>query len=112
MIYHGTEVVESIAVRPMEDMDVKHYINMVKMSDEARFYVDCCCNPDWFYDFKMENNSDYERIKFCIMENIFKCETMDELLYTLGEAFEAGFDDILIKDVCECNGDCANCRHE
>lgn len=124
MIYQGTDVVEIIAINPMNDMNETHYINMVKSGTGPVFYVTCCCNSDWYYEFVMENNSDYEIVKFNIMETIFECDTMNELLCALSKVFEEGFGDILIEDKCECacdepgececqcDGDCGNCRHE
>lgn len=126
MIYQGTDVVEVIAINPMNNTNETHYINMVKSGDYSMFYVTCCCNADWFYEFAMENNSDYERVKFNIMEAIFKCDTVNELLCTLSDVFEEGFGDILIENndgcececcdhgecECQCDGDCGNCRYE
>ena len=109
MVYHGTYVVERIAVRLMSSLNETHFIDLVKDADAPVFYATCCCNEDWFYEFSMSNNSDYERIKHNIMETIFECDTMEELLNTLSEIFEDGFANILVKD--ECNCDCENCKN-
>lgn len=104
MVYHGTDLVEVIQVHPMDDLGGTHCVNLVKSADNATFYVTCCCDEDWSYEFYMLNNSDYERIKFVIMEAIFNCDTMDELMETLSETFEDGFEDILVNS--ECCGEC------
>ena len=108
MIYKGTYDVEIIEVTPMDDLSEAHYIQMQKSRDDATFSVTCCCDEDWCYEFEY-NKSDYERVKFNVMECIFECETMDELLDTLSEVFEDGFEP-LDRDVVECDGDCENCE--
>lgn len=108
MVYHGTDNVEMIQIRPMDDLDNVHFISMVKNANEPTFYVTCCCDDNWGYEFYLENNSDYDRIKFNIMEAIFECNTMDELLVVLSEVFEDGFSDLMVEN----NGcDCDNCDH-
>lgn len=96
MVYRGTDLVEIIAISPMNSLDEEHYINIVKSATEPTFYVTCCCYEDWKYEFYLENNSDYERIKWCIMDAIFECDTMYELIDTLSATFEDGFEDIIV----------------
>ena len=107
MVYYGTLVDEKIAFHYVGDFENMHYINMAKSIDEPVFYVSCCCDLDWIYEFKMKNNSDYERVKYCIMETIFECEDMDELLDVLGERLSDGFHCLLIDN--ECDGICEDC---
>lgn len=112
MVYHGTYSKEIIAVRPMDWLNETHFIELVRSADEPTFWVTCCCDEDWFYEFYLESNSDYERVKFNIMEQIFKCDTMDELLGTLSEIFEDGFESILVEHECDATCDCENsCNH-
>lgn len=110
MIYHGTDLVEVIQVHPMDAMNETHYINLVKCADEPMFYVNCCCDEDWGYEFQMNNNSDYERVKLNIFDAIWECEDMDSLMRVLSETFEDGFANILVED--ECNGDCEHCERD
>lgn len=105
MVFCGSTNVERIIVHPMDNLNESHYIDIVTDKDDPVFYVTCCCDEDWGYEFPY-NKSDYERIKFNIMEAIFECDTMDELLDVLSEIFEDGFE--TIED--ECDGDCANCE--
>lgn len=107
MVYHGTVVSEKIAFHPAGEPSKLHYIELTKSPNEPLFWVSCCCYEDWFYEFSLESHSDYERVKFNIMDAIFECEDMDELLTCLGEVFEDGFANILIEhcDDCECNDD-------
>ena len=109
MMYRGSSFVELIAFCPNGEPENTHFIEMHK--GDGMFWVTYCCDADWCYEFYMYNQSDYERVKFNIMEAIFECEDTDELLNTLSEIFQDGFADILIED--ECDGDCENCEcHE
>lgn len=105
MVYCGTGNVERIFVHPMNNLNESHYIDIVTNKDDPTFFVTCCCDEDWVYEFEY-NKSDYERVKFNIMEMIFECDTMDELLDALSEVFEDGFE--IIDD--ECDGDCQHCE--
>jgi hypothetical protein len=100
MVYHGTVVSERIGFYPAGDPANLHYIEITKAPNEPLFWVSSCCDEDWFYTFAFESNSDYERIKYNIMEAVFKCESMNELLVCLSEIFEDGFSDILIHNEC------------
>jgi hypothetical protein len=110
MVYKGTDNIEIIQVHPMDNLSETHFISLVKPANSPTFYVTCCCNEDWGYEFYLENNSDYERIKFNIMETIFEAETMNDLLETLSEVFEDGFSDIMVEN-CDCE-DCNCCCEE
>lgn len=106
MVYHGTVASEKIAFHPDGEPSKLHYIELTKSPHEPMFWVSCCCDENWFYSFYMEGNSDYERVKFNIMETIFECEDMADLIETLSDIFEDGFSDILIYDN---DQDCENC---
>ena len=108
MIYHGTYSIERIAVHPMDNMRETQFIELTKSADSPTFWVTCSCDKDWFWEFYMTNNSDYERVKLNIMDAIFECDDMDALMAVLSEVFMDGFGDMLVKD--ECDGDCENCE--
>ena len=112
MVFCGTGAVERIFVHPMDDLNSSHYIDLIMGKDTPTFAVTCCCDDDWCYEF-VYNKSDYERIKFNIMEAIFECDTMEELLDELTERFEDGFSDLFVDlepdDDFECDGDCEDC---
>lgn len=108
MIYHGTYASETIEFYTVSRPDIAHWIEMTKSADDPTFFVTCCCDPDWHYEFYMENNSDYERVKMTIMDAIFNCENPDALIDELSEIFEDGFMDILVEND-GCDGDCDNC---
>lgn len=109
MVYYGTHNVECIEFHTAGNYKDRHFIMMSKQPDASIFTVECCCDSEWHYDFWMENNSDYERVKFNIMQSIFECEDMDALMVVLTEIFEDGFADILVKNECNCGGNCENC---
>ena len=106
MVCYGVSITEKLIACYDDGMEI-HFIEMTKEADMPIFSVSCCCDDDWYYEFYMENNTDYERVKFNILSAIFECEDMDELLTCLSEVFEDGFANILIEhcDDCECNDD-------
>ena len=101
MVCLGVSAAERIYVSPEGEME-SHFIELTKWGDTPTFSVSCCCDEDWYYEFYMENNTDYERVKFNILSAIFECEDMDSLMRVLSETFEDGFADILVKDKCNC----------
>lgn len=107
MVYGGTYTSETIVIKAEGQMQ---YIELMKSANEPTFSVSCGCDEDWGYEFIMEDNSSYERVKITIMETIFECESMEEVLSTLSEIFENGFADILIDN--GCNGDCEHCENK
>ena len=70
----------------------------------------------WEFEY---TRSDYERVKYLIMDAIGECSTMEELMDVLTENFEAYHmvlandeDEYEYEDDCECDGCCENCtRH-
>lgn len=107
MVYDGTNNSELIVFHTVEDSDYKHFIELYKYMNSQVLSVGCCCDRDCGYKFFMTSNSDYERIKFNIMEAVFECEDVDELLDTLDEIFCDGFSDIMLEN--ECGGHCDYC---
>lgn len=101
MVCYGVSATERL-IACYDDGTEMHFIEMTKQADMPIFSVSCCCDEDWYYEFYMENNTDYERVKFNILSAIFECEDMDSLMRVLSETFEDGFADILIKDECNC----------
>lgn len=116
MVYHGTSNTETIWFGPENNIEEVHYIELHKADDEPVFYVTTCCNDDWVWAFKMDTSSNYEMVKFTIMEAAFECCCINNLLDTLDEIFEEDFVDILVEDEdeceCGCNGNCCEqCDH-
>ena len=114
MVYHGTSMSESILFHPIGNHNQVHFVEITKAATKPTFFVTCCCDEEWFYEFYMDNNSDYERVKMAIMEAIVDCDSVYDLMDELSEIFEDGFTDILVEDDCDddcgCDGDCENCE--
>lgn len=109
MIYNGNYEVENIVVHDeVGDSEIAHCISITTGKHEPVFSVTCCCDPEWIWKF-WYSKSNYELIKFQIMDCIVENETMEELLESLDEVFEEDYNDILF-DEDECDGDCENCE--
>ena len=110
MIYEGTYEAERLVFTEVGG-EVEHWIALAKAKDEPKFCVTCCCSDEWIWEF-WYNKSDYERIKFTVMEAIFGCETVEELMEDLDGVFEEGFEDIVAydDDEFECDGCCDECE--
>ena len=98
MTYCGTSVTETILVHDDGNHDVNHAIELTRCSYSSEFLVSYCGDECWYYEFSMKDPSDYERIKFCIMENVYKCRNMPSLIENLNNIFENYFADILIQE--------------
>lgn len=107
MIYNGTGVAEFINVNDRG----KHYnIEMAKMPNKSTFVICSDYDDDWGYEFYMENNSDYEKIKFHVMKYVVECNAMYEVLTNLSKLLEDGFADIIVEEEFECECNCENCN--
>ena len=102
MVYYGTQHSERIGFHAIADHENVHFIELTKSADEPTFIVTCCCKPGWYYEFMMENNSDYERIKLMVMDTMFNADDIDEMIDELSEIFEDGFSEILVDHSCNC----------
>lgn len=106
MVYCGTLAKEIIVVHPVED-ETLYVIEMTKSAEEPVFWVSCNYKKDMVWEFYLENNSDYERVKYDIMDNLFNCDTMDELMNTLAAVFEDDFCAVrVINEECKCACKC------
>lgn len=107
----GVYEIETIVVHPNDDPHSSHYIEIEMDKEDPIFYVTCCCDEDWGWAF-WYSKSDYERVKYAIMDIIHECGTMEELMDVLDEIFVEYFDEVLVceDDEFECDGDCENCE--
>ena len=111
MILCSNENVEIIYVHENNNLDDRHYITMTTNEDGTTFTVGCCCDELWEWVFEY-NRTNYEVIKFLIMDCIAECNTMTELINTLDDVFETDCEDIVVYEQegeFECDGDCDNC---
>lgn len=113
MVYNGTCKTETIWFSTEDDFDELHYIELHRADDESVFYVTTCCNDEWIWAFNLCVPSNYDMIKFVVMDEIFECCCMSNLLETLDEIFTEEFMDIVVQNTeeCECNVCCENCNH-
>ena len=118
MILCGFGNLERIMCHEADTLDVQHYIDLTMDKDEPVFYVTCCCDNEWQWDFGY-SKTNYERIKNIIVDCIFECDDMEELIDTLDEIFEEivyGSDEEIEEeyeeDECdECCGCCGRCEY-
>lgn len=111
MYFCGKYEEESFLVHPMDDLDSTHFISIIKAKEEPIFSVTCCCDDEWVWDF-WYSSSNYERVKWFIMDAIFNSETMDELIDVLDDAFAEYCEEMVAYDDecdCDCDCDCENC---
>ena len=112
MVYHGTSKIETIWVGPENDMDDVCCIDMTKVYDENAFYVSTCCNTDWVWKFNMEGETNYEMVKHTIIDEVFECENMIELMDHLDDIFGELFGDIVAyEDEAHDECCCEACNH-
>ena len=109
MIYHGTSKAETIFIGPENDLNDVCCIDLIKMHDEPAFCVTTCSNTDWVWKFYMDGESNYEMVKHSIIDAIFECNNIIELIDYLDEFFEENFYDIVVYEE-EAYDDC-NCEH-
>lgn len=94
MIYHGTTRTESILVHPYDDEANIQFIDMISDAESSTVYVNV---DDYGWEFVMRSLSDYEHIKFIIMEVARTVNDMNELVSELNETFIEEFEDILVE---------------
>lgn len=115
MVYQGSSFSEVIIVHTFDNPKERYFIELTRIDDEPVLNVDCVVGEQsYFWEFDISRISDYERIKFNILNTVFECDTIYDLMETLEEIFTDGFADIMIGNVhdecdVECCGDCASC---
>lgn len=108
---------ERIIVHPDNAPHESHWINITIDKDNPVFYVTSCCDEDWSWDF-WYSKTNYDVVKYIIMDCIAECKTMDQLIYVLDDCFEEECADMICYEAelqedefeCECDGDCDNCE--
>ena len=114
MIYRGTDFTERINMSPMDRMNSTQWIEMRRFAASHKLEVFLCDDYGnrrkvWSWWFNLDKPMTYEQIKHNIMENMFECDTMEELAETLDDVFNDGFADVLFdydeseEDECNCD---------
>ena len=110
MVYCGESLTESIIMHKEELGKVieneSHCINITTSIHEPKFYVTCCCNEEWVWEFYYTSKTDYARVKMCIIDMMYECNNMYQLMDLLDEVFLEVFEDMLVEEDCECCGNC------
>lgn len=110
MVYCGSSYTENIIVHE-ENLqgiieDVAHCISLTTAAHEPKFCVTCCCNEEWMWEFYYTSKTDYERVKMCVMDMLYECNDMYQLMDLLDEVFLEVFEDMLVEEEIECCGNC------
>lgn len=117
MILCGFGNLERIMYHEDHDLETQHWIDLTMDKDEPIFYVTCCCDEEWQWEFGYSKTM-YERIKNIVTDCIFECDTVEELIDDLDEIFEEivygdNYDDVEEyeddDDEDDCCGDCGRC---
>ena len=87
MIFCGNISLERLMVNPNDDPHSSHYIDITMDTGMPVFYVTCCCDTDWEWGF-WYSKTNYESIKYIIMDSILGCATMDELIDRLDKFYK------------------------
>ena len=106
MTYYGTVKKEEIMFK-LDDGSFES-VTLSKSCVTPTFIVATSYDDEWIWEFWMEDPSVYEMTKHIIMDTVFECDDMDELMEMLDEIFEEDFMDFVVDD--ECDGDCENCE--
>lgn len=116
MMLCGIYESEKIMVHPNDAPHTSHYVEITKDKDNPMFYVTSCCDEEWNWTF-VYSKTNYELVKYTIMDLVMLCDTMDELIDALNDVFEEEFTEMTFNEAelqeeeveWECDGDCENC---
>lgn len=117
MIFCGNVSSEKLVVHPNDNPHSSHYIEITMEKNLPVFNVTCCCGENWEWRFWYDKTS-YDVVKHLIMDCIIGCDTMQELIDTMDDVFDANCRDMIFDademdydpdSIVECDGDCDNC---
>ena len=95
MIFKGIGASENIWFQSPDTRMMYRFILSKHSEEAANFSLSCSFDDEWFYSFCSDNVSDYERVKFSLMDTLFNCENEVDMLPSLSKMIEDGFSDIL-----------------
>jgi hypothetical protein len=111
MIYRGTYKSERITFGSEDEICSNYAVELCKGMERNDFCVIVETDAyDCIWEFETDDASDYERVKFNIMEVMFEVETLDEFIDVLDDIFTDGFADILVDDEGDCDECCGCCE--
>ena len=106
MIYDGTIEIEAMMAHPEDNPDAVYSVKMRKSAEENIFYVYSDYDEDFEYAFWLDGTTNYEVVKFTIMDTLISFASWDEALQVLENDFMTSLRQILV----QCDGDCENCN--
>ena len=111
MIYHGTSQIDRIYVKEEGNEPVIHWFDLMLDDEKPVFTLTSCCNEEWIWKFYY-TKTNYDIVKYLVMESSVNCEDIYEITEELDEIFCEEYEDIVYWEDEEefvCNGDCENC---
>ena len=107
MVYCSTGSLERLFFHPNNNLEERHWVDLEMSNCGATFSVTMCCDDEWVWEFYYTSKTDYERVKMCIIDMLYECNNMYELMSLLDEVFLEVFEDMLVEDEeVECCGNC------
>lgn len=97
MRYFGTEKMETIAFQTEGEHPEVHFVTLGCPMYEPLVEVTCCCDESWRYLFALDSPSDYERLKYDIMEAAAYSQTTDVLMGELDAIFAERYGHLMIE---------------
>ena len=95
MIFKGIGASENIWFQSADTNIMYRFILSKSSSNPGNFSLEVSHNEEWGYSFCTDDSSDYERIKYSLMETLFDCENETDMLSTVSKMIEDGFSDII-----------------
>ena len=109
MIFCGIVETEQIDLHPDNDLDKLYSISLTMDKHEPKFYVWSDYNKQWFWEFWYLSKTNYEKIKYCIIDVASECNDIAETLNALTQVFFEYFDDVLVSEEDMCQYENENC---
>ena len=114
MMLCSVENLERFYVHPSNNPHERHWVDVSMRGDAPTFAVTSCCDDEWIWEFWYDKTN-YDLVKHVVMDCIFECDDMDELIDAMDETFAEYFYEIVVdedlqEDEIQCDGDCDNCE--
>lgn len=104
MVYHGTCKTETIIMYPHSDETDVQFVDIITDANISSVYVHI---NDYSWEFDIDTLTDYERIKFAVMEVVHCAENVEDFIAELNDVLIDNFEDILVEYSDDDDDDCA-----
>lgn len=103
MIYKGTTFTERINMKPMDHMEFKSWIEFRKEARTQKMEIFLCEDRGnersvWSWWIDLSDPMTYEQIKYNVMEQMWACDTIQDMADELESLFEDGFESVVLKE--------------